>query len=153
MMNESDFGRGETKRRPARTRKPRKDHKAMSAENKNPDEAGSEPSFETAKAHAKEAAEHLRSAATAKARELREKAGAKASELREKAEEKVHEFRETAEEKVHDFREKAEHTYGEARSRSRTFQDDGEAYIRENPTKAVLTALAAGFVLGLIMRK
>ena len=142
MMNESDFGRGETKRRPARTRKPRKDHKAMSAENKNPDEAGSEPSFETAKAHAKEAAEHLRSAATAKARELREKAGAKASELREKAEEKVH-----------DFREKAEHTYGEARSRSRTFQDDGEAYIRENPTKAVLTALAAGFVLGLIMRK
>ena len=114
----------------------------MSAENKNPDEAGSEPSFETAKAHAKEAAEHLRSAATAKARELREKAGAKASELREKAEEKVH-----------DFREKAEHTYGEARSRSRTFQDDGEAYIRENPTKAVLTALAAGFVLGLIMRK
>ena len=73
---------------------------------------------------------------------MREKAGAKASE-----------FRETAEEKVHDFREKAEHKYGEARDRSRSFQEDGETYIRENPTKAVLTALAAGFVLGLILRK
>jgi ElaB/YqjD/DUF883 family membrane-anchored ribosome-binding protein len=35
----------------------------------------------------------------------------------------------------------------------RTLQDDGEAYIRENPTKAVLTAVAAGFVLGLMFRR
>ncbi len=125
----------------------------MSDENPKPNDAGDEPSFETAKARAKEAADHLLAAATAKARELREKAGAKASEIRGKAEARAHEFRETAEEKVHDFRERAEHTYGEARARSRTLQEDGEAYIRENPVKAVLTALAAGFVLGLIMRK
>ena len=124
------------------------------SDEKNPtDESGSGPSFESAKAHAKEAADHLRTAATAKARDLREKAGAKANEIRGKAEAKASEFRETAEEKVHDFREKAEQKYGEARARSRTFQDDGEAYIRENPTKAVITALAAGFVLGLILRK
>jgi ElaB/YqjD/DUF883 family membrane-anchored ribosome-binding protein len=35
----------------------------------------------------------------------------------------------------------------------RTLQEDGEAYVRENPTKAVLTAVAAGFVLGLMFRR
>ena len=125
----------------------------MSDEKNPPSESGAEPSFASAKAHVKEAAEQLRSAATAKGKELREKAEAKAGEIREKVGAKASEFRETAEEKVHDFRDKAEQRYGEARARSRTFQDDGEAYIRENPTKAVLTALAAGFVLGLVMRK
>ena len=47
----------------------------------------------------------------------------------------------------------AEQAWGDAQDRVRTFQEDGETYIRENPTKAVLTALAAGFVLGLVMRK
>ena len=125
----------------------------MTDENPSPNQSGDEPSFETAKARAKEAADHLRAAAGAKARELRERAGAKASEFRGKAEARAHEFRETAEEKVHDFREKAGHTYDEARARSRTLQEDGEAFIREKPAKAVLTALAAGFVLGLLMRK
>ena len=125
----------------------------MPDENHPNSESGSEPSFESAKAHVKEAADHLRTAASAKARELREKAGAKASEIREKAGARASEFRETAEEKMHGFREKAGETYGDARDRSRSFQEDGETYIRENPTKAVLTALAAGFVLGLIMRK
>jgi ElaB/YqjD/DUF883 family membrane-anchored ribosome-binding protein len=35
----------------------------------------------------------------------------------------------------------------------RTFQQDAEEYVRENPTKAVFTALAVGFVLGLIFRR
>ena len=105
-------------------------------------EVGTQPSIESAKAYAKEAAEHLRATAEAKARELREKAGAKAQEFREKAEAKAHEFR-----------ERAEHGYGEARARTRTMQEDGEAYIRENPTKSVLAALAAGFVIGLVMRR
>ena len=47
----------------------------MSDENPKSNESGDEPSFESAKARAKEAADHLRSATTAKARELREKAG------------------------------------------------------------------------------
>jgi ElaB/YqjD/DUF883 family membrane-anchored ribosome-binding protein len=105
-------------------------------------ESGATPNLESAKAHAKEAADHLRAAAEAKAHELREKAEAKAQE-----------FRATAEAKVHEFREKAEHTYGEARARSRTLQEDGEAYIRENPTKSVITALTAGLLLGLILRR
>jgi ElaB/YqjD/DUF883 family membrane-anchored ribosome-binding protein len=35
----------------------------------------------------------------------------------------------------------------------RSFQEDTEQYVRENPTKAVFTALGIGFVLGLIFRR
>ena len=41
----------------------------------------------------------------------------------------------------------------EALHRIRSFQDDSKQYVRENPTKAVLTALGVGFVLGLIYRR
>lgn len=141
MSTESDSA--PRTRAPSRIRKPRKKLTAMSNDNPQPtDENANSTSFESAKAHAKEAASELRSAAEAKARELREKAEAKANE-----------FRSSAEAKVHEFRERAEHSYDQARARTRTLQDDGETYIRENPTKAVLTALAAGFVLGLILRR
>ena len=131
-----------TDRIATRIRKPRNRKKAMSKDDPEINEENTATDFESAKAHAKEAADHLRSAAEAKARELREKAEAKANE-----------FRSTAEAKVHEFRERAESTYGEARTKARTLQDDGEAYVRENPTKAVLTALAAGFMIGLIIRR
>src|SRR6266513_383282 len=49
-------------------------------------------------------------------------------------------------------RGKAEQAIGDARTRARTFQDDAEEYVRENPTKAIFTALGVGFVLGLIFR-
>src|SRR5439155_14942341 len=75
--------------------------------------------FESGKTHAKQAAEDLRAAAEAKAQELRSTAEAKAQELRGRAEQ----------------------TYGEYRDRARTLREDGEQYIRENPTRAVLTAL------------
>jgi ElaB/YqjD/DUF883 family membrane-anchored ribosome-binding protein len=48
---------------------------------------------------------------------------------------------------------KVEQTWDEARGRARTFQEDSKQYVRENPTKAVFTALAIGFVLGLIFRR
>ena len=52
-----------------------------------------------------------------------------------------------------EYRGKAEQAWGDAQDRVRTFQEDGEAYVRENPTKAVFTALGIGFVLGMIFRK
>ena len=52
-----------------------------------------------------------------------------------------------------EYRGKAEQAWGDARERARTFQEDSEAYVRDNPTKAVCTALGIGFVLGLIFRK
>ncbi len=52
-----------------------------------------------------------------------------------------------------EYRGKAEQAWDDATSRARTFQEDGEEYIRENPTKAVFTALGIGFVLGIIFRR
>ena len=43
--------------------------------------------------------------------------------------------------------------WNDARGRARTFQEDSEQYVRDNPTKAVFSALAIGFVLGLIFRR
>jgi ElaB/YqjD/DUF883 family membrane-anchored ribosome-binding protein len=51
------------------------------------------------------------------------------------------------------YRGRAEEVWQDASSRVRTFQDDTEQYVRDNPTKAVLTALGVGFVLGLIFRR
>jgi len=86
--------------------------------------------LESSKNHVKNAAGDLRAAAEAKAGELRGMAEAKAAE----------------------YRGKAEHAYGEARDRARTFREEGEGYIRENPARAVLTALGVGFVIGLAFR-
>jgi ElaB/YqjD/DUF883 family membrane-anchored ribosome-binding protein len=52
-----------------------------------------------------------------------------------------------------EYRGKAEQAWDDAKDRARTFQEDSEQYIRENPTKAVFTALGIGFVLGLIFRR
>jgi ElaB/YqjD/DUF883 family membrane-anchored ribosome-binding protein len=87
--------------------------------------------FESSKTHVRKAAEDLRSAAGAMAGDLKSAAGAMAGE----------------------YRDKAEQVWEDARERARTFQEDGEQYIRENPTKAVFTALGIGFVLGLIFRR
>jgi ElaB/YqjD/DUF883 family membrane-anchored ribosome-binding protein len=51
-----------------------------------------------------------------------------------------------------DYRDKAEEVWDETKVRVRTWQEDGEDYVRENPMKAVFTALGIGFVLGLIVR-
>lgn len=76
---------------------------------------------------AKKAVKHTRKAA----KDLRSSAGAKANEYRGRLEE------------IRD----------DALDRIRSYQDDGKQYIRENPTTAVLTALAVGFVIGLIFRR
>jgi ElaB/YqjD/DUF883 family membrane-anchored ribosome-binding protein len=62
-------------------------------------------------------------------------------------------LRTAATEMAQDYRGRAEQAWGDATTRARTFQEDGEQYVRENPTKAVFTALGIGFVLGMIFRK
>src|SRR5207247_9762123 len=94
--------------------------------------------LQSSKTHARKAAEDLRSAAG----DLKSAAGAVAGEYRGKAEQAWG-----------DARGKAEQAWGDARDRGRTFQEDAEQYVRENPTKAARTALGIGFILGLIFRR
>jgi ElaB/YqjD/DUF883 family membrane-anchored ribosome-binding protein len=108
----------------------------MAEENKTGEQAppatgDAQNKLQSSREHARKAAEDLKSAA-----------GAFAEEYRGKAEETWSEAR-----------GKAEQAWGDARSRVRTFQKDSEQYVRENPTKAVFTALGIGFVLGLIFRR
>lgn len=93
--------------------------------------AAAQNKFESSKTHVRKAAEDLRSAAGVMAEDLKSAAGAMAEE----------------------YRGKAEQAWDDARERARTLQEDGEQYVRENPTKAVFTALGIGFVLGLIFRR
>ena len=52
-----------------------------------------------------------------------------------------------------EYRVRAEGVWDDALHRVRSFQDDSKQYVRENPTKAVFTALGVGLVLGLIFRR
>jgi ElaB/YqjD/DUF883 family membrane-anchored ribosome-binding protein len=56
-------------------------------------------------------------------------------------------------EMAEEFRGHAETAWNDTLSRVREFQDDSKKYVRENPTKAVFTALGVGFVLGMIFRR
>ena len=47
----------------------------------------------------------------------------------------------------------AEEVWDDSLDRIRSFQDNSKQYIRENPTKAVFTALGIGLVLGFIFRR
>jgi ElaB/YqjD/DUF883 family membrane-anchored ribosome-binding protein len=51
-----------------------------------------------------------------------------------------------------DFGHKTERSWQETEARVRSWQEEGEEYVRENPIKGVLTALGIGFVLGLMVR-
>ena len=52
-----------------------------------------------------------------------------------------------------EYRARGKEVWDDALQRVRGFQDDSKQYVRENPTKAVFTALGVGFVLGLIFRR
>jgi ElaB/YqjD/DUF883 family membrane-anchored ribosome-binding protein len=103
----------------------------MQGEQPTPATPDAQNKLQSSKEHARRAAEDLKSAAGAFAEEYRGK----------------------AEQAWGGARDKAEQAWGDARSRVRTFQEDAEQYVRENPTKAVFTALGVGFVLGLIFRR
>ena len=95
-------------------------------EHQNPEEAA-----ESGKDHLRVAAGNFKDAASAKVEDIRQAAGQKADELRSAAQGKAQELRGTAE----------------------SWQAEGHAYIRDNPTKSVLIALGLGFLLGLLFRK
>jgi ElaB/YqjD/DUF883 family membrane-anchored ribosome-binding protein len=81
-------------------------------------------------------------------------------EAEEKVEQGVKHARKAAEDvrssvgaMANEYRGRLEEIRDDALDRIRSFQEDGKEYVRENPTTAVFTALAVGFVLGLIFRR
>jgi ElaB/YqjD/DUF883 family membrane-anchored ribosome-binding protein len=52
-----------------------------------------------------------------------------------------------------DYTDKTSKELDEAKKRVRTLREDGEDYVRKNPTKAVFTALGVGFMLGVIFKR
>lgn len=95
----------------------------------------------------------LKEAAAQKATQLRDFAGEKASELKSAAAGKLEAIREGAGESAENFREVASEQWQDTRIKARELHVSMEDYVRENPTKAVLAAVGAGFVLGLLIRR
>ena len=150
------------------------ENNAMSNSFSTPDSLDPEAGF-TQSPSVAQAANDLRAAAGEKAREFVHTAEEKAAALRERAVESAQQFRETATERasqlkatateraaafktaatdkaVH-LRESATEQWQDTRVKAKEFQVTAEDYIRQNPTKCVLSALGAGFLIGLIVRR
>ena len=93
--------------------------------------------------------DHLRAAAG----DIKEAVSAKVEDIRQAAADKTDEIREAAQGKVQELSGAVESAWSDARSQAKTWQAQGETYIRDNPTKAVFIVLGVGFVLGLLLRK
>ena len=95
----------------------------------------------------------LKEAAAHKASQLRDFAGDKANDLKSVATEKIEAIREGAGETAGQLRGVASDQWEDTREKARELHVTMEDYVRENPTKAVLAAAGAGFVLGLLIRR
>lgn len=85
--------------------------------------------------------------------EARDKAAEIASDVKLRASEVADDVRHAASAKADELRVQANEAYESARIRARGYRADGEDYVRRNPRQSLLTALAAGFVCGLIWRR
>ena len=104
-----------------------------------------------------QAAHDLRAAATEKAREFAsataEQAAEKATQFKQVATDKVETFRNAATEKAQHLRETAVEQWHDTRDKAKELHVTAEDYIRQHPTKTVLSALGIGFLIGLIVRR
>ncbi len=95
------------------------------------------------------AAEELRAAATQKAHELRAAAESKATQFRSTAEQKAADLRD----KAGEYREYADQAFTDAKGRCEDLRTEAEAFAREKPMQAILTAFGVGIFVGLLLRK
>ena len=138
-------------------------------------DTGFTPSSEGDHASVSQAARELRDAAEGKVhetvhsaeekiRDTLHKAKEKSSELKDRASESARHFRESATEKANILKENASthakqirdtacDQWDETRVKAKEFHITAEDYIRQNPTKCVLGALGAGFIVGLLVRR
>lgn len=89
------------------------------------------------------------------AERLKHAAGDKVRRLRDAAEAGFRTFRDTAAAPTADAETQAapNPTWDELRGKLKELHVEGEAWARENPTAAMLTAAGAGLVLGLLLKR
>lgn len=75
-----------------------------------------------------------------------------ADKFKGRATEVVDDLKHAASAKAEEFKGQAGEAYDQARQKARTLHEDAEEYVREKPRQALMTALAAGFVAGLLIR-
>ncbi len=75
-----------------------------------------------------------------------------AAQLKEHAETRAREIGETAGEKFAELKDIVGHVLGDSKGKWKEAGDHAAAYVKENPGKAVLAGLGAGFVIGLLFR-
>jgi len=88
-----------------------------------------------------------------KSSELKDRASESARHLRETATEKAGALKQNATVQARQLRESACEQWDETRVKAREIHVTAEDYIRQNPTKCVLGALGAGFLIGLLVRR
>ena len=98
-------------------------------------------------------AKNIASDANAKAQQLKQSAVEKAQKLREFAGSKATDLKANAGVKAQKLKEVAGQQVQQGKVKAREVHTTAEDYIRENPTKSVLTALGVGVVLGIIIRR
>lgn len=76
-----------------------------------------------------------------------------ADDLKGKAAEVVDDLKHAASARAGEFKGQAGEAYDHARQRARTLHEDAEEYVRQQPRESLFTAVAVGFVLGLLLRR
>lgn len=75
------------------------------------------------------------------------------NELKAAAGAKAREFGQAAGGKLHEFKDAAGRVLGDSKGAWKELGDHAAAYVKENPGKAVLAGLGAGFLIGLLFRE
>jgi ElaB/YqjD/DUF883 family membrane-anchored ribosome-binding protein len=76
-----------------------------------------------------------------------------ADDLKGKAAEVVDDLKHAASAKAEEFKGQAGEAYDHARQKARTLHEDAEEYVRQKPRESLFTAVAVGFVAGLLLRR
>ncbi len=95
----------------------------------------------------------LKDRAIESAHSFREQATDRASQLKTVATGKANAFKSAAADRASQFKESASEQWQDTRVKAKELHITAEDYIRQNPTKCVLGALGAGFLIGLIVRR
>lgn len=102
---------------------------------------------------AEEKAAALKNRAVESAQQFRDTASERATQFKNVASEKAAAFKTVATEKAVHLKESASEQWEDTRVKAKELHITAEDYIRQNPTKCVLSALGAGFLVGLIVRR